>query len=401
MTPRMIGFAALGLALAGGLAWVAFRDDPVPVDLHTVASGPLAVTVTADGRTRIREVWDVSAPITGTARRAPVAVGDRVVEGETVVAVVEPVAPTLLDARSRIQAEAALREAEAGLQVAAATVRQAEEDEAYARSQYERTRTLVERGVVSTTQLETMSQLVAVKTAALDAARSNLAMVTGARDRTAAMLIEPGLQEAGSESCCIQIRAPATGTVLSVAEISERPVLAGAPLLSIGDPTDLEIVADLLSSDAVRLPTDARAMVERWGGPDSLEARLIRIDPTARTKVSALGIEEQRVDAVFELVSPAGSRAGLGGGFAVFLRIVEWEAGDVLQVPLSALFRSDGGWAVYVARNGTAHLVHVETGRRSATAAEVRSGLSEGDQVVTHPSDALANGMEIAERSTL
>lgn len=401
MTPRMISLGALGLALMGGLAWVAFRADPVPVDLYTVARGPLAVTVTADGRTRIREVWDVAAPIAGTARRSPVAVGDAVIEGETVVAVVEPIAPALLDARSRIQAEAALREAEAGLQVAEATVRQAEEDESYTRSQYERTRTLVERGVVSTTQLEAVSQLLAVKSAALDAARSNLAMVTGARDRAAAMLMEPGSPEAGSESCCVQIRAPASGTVLSVAEISERPVLAGAPLLSIGDPTDLEIVADLLSSDAVRLPPVARALVERWGGPVALEARLIRIDPTARTKVSALGIEEQRVDAVFELVSAPEARPGLGGGFAVFLRIVEWEADDVLQVPLSALFRSDGGWAVYVEREGTARLARIETGRRSATAAEVRSGLTEGDRVVTHPSDALADGVEIMERSTL
>ena len=400
MTPRTLGLAVLGVALAGGLAVVAFRDDPVPVDLHTVARASLAVTVTADGRTRIREIWDVAAPITGTARRSPVAVGDRVVEGETLVAVVEPVAPPLLDARARIQAEAALREAEAGLQVAQATVRQAEEDESYTRSQYERTRTLVERGVVSTTQLENMSQLLAVKAAALDAARSNLAMVAGARDRAAAMLIEPGPAEA-TASCCIEIRAPATGTVLAVAEISERPVLAGAPLLSIGDPSDLEIVADLLSSDAVRLPRGARALVDRWGGPEALEARLIRIDPTARTKVSALGIEEQRVDAVFELVSSPEARPGLGGGFAVFLRIVEWEADGVLQVPLSALFRSDGGWAVYVVRDGIAHLTRVETGRRSATAAEVVSGLSEGDRVVTHPSDALGDGTAVAERSAL
>ncbi len=172
--------------------------------------------------------------------------------------------------------------------------------------------------------------------------------------------------------------APTDGVVLELDVISERPVAAGTPLLSIGDPTDLQIVADLLSNDAVRIAPGARAIVERWGGPQPLEARLVRIDPAARTKVSALGIEEQRVDAIFDLVSPPEDRPGLGHGFSVFLRIVEWEADDVLQVPLSAVFRQDGDWAVFAVEDGVARLRTVEIGRRNGRFAEIRGGLEPG-----------------------
>ena len=174
---------------------------------------------------------------------------------------------------------------------------------------------------------------------------------------------------------------------------------AGTRLLSIGDPTQLEIVADLLSSDAVRLPKDARASVERWGGPP-LEARLSRIEPSARTKVSALGIEEQRVNAIFQLVSPYEDRPGLGHGFAVFLRIVEYEEPDALLVPLSAVFRTDEGWSVFRASGDRAERVPVEIGRRNARHAVLLSGLEAGDQVIEHPSETLEDGSPIVRRTT-
>ncbi len=402
MTPRTIGLIALGLALAGGLGYMAFRTDPVPVDLHTVERGPMQVTVVADGKTRIREIYQVASPIAGTLRRAPVHVGDLVVEGETVVAMVEPVAPSLLDARSRIQAEAAQREAEAALAVADSGLRQAEEDFAYAQSQYDRTQALVERGVASVTRLEDAAQLLALKQAAREAASSNRDMAQGAVDRAAAALIEPSADPGTRDgACCVEIRAPATGTVLAISEESERPIAAGAPILSIGDPGDLEIVADLLSSDAVRLTIGSRAIVERWGGPNPLEARLASTEPIARTKVSALGIEEQRVDAVFDLLSPPEARAGLGQGYAVFLRIVEWEADDVLRVPLSTLFRSGDGWAVFAVADGIARKVPVEVGRRSDTDAEILSGLETGQRLVTHPSEAVTDGVEVTERTEI
>jgi HlyD family secretion protein len=401
MTRRTILLSVAGLALIAVLAFVSFRTDPVPVDLHEVARGPMQITVNADGRTRIREIYEVSAPVAGIARRSPVEVGEAVTEGETVVAVVEPVAPALLDARSRLEAEAALREAEAAVDVAQGRLRQADEDLSFARSHYDRARTLVERGVASVTRLEDAAQALAISEAARGTAQSQLQAASSARDRVAAVLVEPADVGRPADQCCIPLRAPISGVVLGVDQISERSVAMGARLVALGDPTDLEIVADLLSADAVRLRPGARAVVERWGGPEPLEARLRSIDPVAVTKVSALGIEEQRVDAVFDLLTPPERRPNLGGGFAVFLRVVEWETDDALQVPLSALFRHGTGWAVYAVEDGSARRVPVEIGRRGATHAEVNEGLSEGMRIVTHPSEALSDGAAVAERTAM
>jgi HlyD family secretion protein len=189
--------------------------------------------------------------------------------------------------------------------------------------------------------------------------------------------------------------------VLSIDTISEHPVQAGAPLVAVGDPSDLEIVADLLSSDAVRIGPGTRAIVERWGGPDPLEAVLTRIEPAAETRVSALGIEEQRVDAIFEIVTPPEGRTGLGHGFSVFLRIVEWEAASALQVPLGALFRRGEGWAVFVVEDGTARERPVTLGQRGARMAEVLDGLAEGETIITHPGDAVSDGVAVVDRRSL
>lgn len=398
LQPRHYIIGLIGAGVAGGLAWLAFRTEPVPVDLATIERGPMVVTVNAEGKTRVRDVFEVAAPISGTARRAPVEVGDPVVAGETVVAVVEPAAPALLDARSREQAEAAVREARAALTLAEAQFRQAEEELHYARSQHDRARTLADRGVTSQTALEDASQLLAIRLAAREAARSNVEMATSALARAEAALIPPTAGGSARDSCCVTLRAPITGTVLSVDIVSETPVAAGTRLLSLGRTDDLEIVADLLSADAVGLAPGTRAIVDRWGGPAPLEARLRSLDPSAHTKVSALGIEEQRVDAVFDITSPPGARAGLGDGYAVYLRVVTWEGAEVIQVPLPALFRHGDGWAVFRAADGRARATPVEIGHRNGTAAEVTRGLSPGDRVILHPSDAVADGTPVEER---
>jgi HlyD family secretion protein len=303
--------------------------------------------------------------------------------------------PALLDARSRAEAEAALRQAEAALAVADAQLAEAEEERDYAQSQRDRAQALVERGVASMTRLEDAEQALRAAEAARDAAMSSRAMQAGARDRTAAALIE---EDAPATRRAVDIRAPASGVVLAVGVESARPVLPGAPLVSIGDPADLEIVADLLSSDAVRLPPGATASAERWGGPP-LVVRLKSVEPVARTEVSALGIEEQRVDAVFEIMTPWEERTALGHNFAVFLRITVWQADDVLQVPVSAVFREGQGWAVYqVAEDGIAERAAVTLGQRGEAAVEVLDGLAEGDRVVTHPPEALEPGGKVAER---
>lgn len=398
---RTLILLALGAGTLIALAVISLRNDPVPVDLAQVTRGRLEVTVNADGTARVRDLYEVAAPIAGTALRSPVEVGDPVTKGETIVAIVQPASVGLLDARARLQAEAALQEAQAARHVAQADLVQARETQAFAQAQFDRTQALVTRGVASVTRLEVDAQQLAVARAGTEAAQARVDMADGAVDRARATLLDPAQSTPVEGSCCVELRAPADGVVLSVAAMSRRPVTIGAPLVSIGNPDDLELVADILSHDAVRLPPGARAYVERWGGPQVLQAQLDRIDPSARTKVSALGIEEQRVDAYFTLTSPHAARPGLGDGFSVFLRIVVWEADDVVQIPLSAAFRSGEDWAVFVANGDVAEKRLVKLGRRNARQAEVQAGLVPGERVVTHPSDAITDGARLVERTQL
>lgn len=398
---RTLVLIGVGTALVAGLSYVSFRTDPVAVDLATVSRGLLEVTINADGQSQVRDLFEVASPISGTAMRSPVSEGDAVRAGETVVAIVQPASSGLLDARSQLQAEAALQEALAARHVAQADLKHAEETARFAKSQFDRTQALVTRGVASITRMEDDTQRLAVANATIEAAQARIEMADGAIERARATLLLPQTSEMSADGCCVQVKAPSDGVVLSVAAISERPVTIGTPLVSIGDPAQLELVADILSNDALRLSPGSLAYVERWGGPDVLEAKLDRIDPKARTKVSALGIEEQRVDAYFLLTTPAEERPNLGDGFSVFLRIVEWRAEDVLQIPLSAVFRQDNGWAVFVAVEGLAEMRDVTLGRRNDRTVEVLSGLEAGEQVVTHPSDDIADGVSLVERSQL
>lgn len=400
-SPRTLILIGLGGAIVAGLAYVSFREEPVAVDLHTAQRGTLEVTINADGETKVRNLYEIASPITGMALRSPVEAGDPVVAGKTVVAIVEPVAPSLLDRRTRMQAEGTLQEAQAALSVAQADLTKALEDRVFAQTQFNRVEALVNRDVASLTQLEDATQRLAIAKATVEAAEARIDMALGTIDRAEASLMTPSQPEESPTGCCVEITAPADGVVLSVETISQRPVISGAPLLSVGDPSDLELVADLLSSDGVRLAPGALAYVDRWGGDGMLEARLDRIDPTARTKVSALGIEEQRVDAYFTLTTPVAERPGLGDGFAVFLRIVEWRAEDVLQVPVSALFRQGADWAVFVEQDGVAQLRPITIGRRSTQMAVVLDGLEVGERVIIHPSDSVLPGVAVVDRSAL
>ncbi|MFC3614454.1 efflux RND transporter periplasmic adaptor subunit [Lutimaribacter marinistellae] len=399
MKTRTLILTSLGLLTAGMLGVVAFRSEPVAVDMTTASIGPMRVTVDVEGKTRIAEIYEVSAPIRGTARRAPVRVGDAVTGGETIVAIVEPAASDPLDPRSRVQAEAAVREAEAGLHMAESHLRQTGEELELAQSEYKRANELVARGVASLTRLESAEQMLGVREAAQAAANSALDMARGALDRARAALDPPAPLGQAGESCCVRILAPVDGRVLEIPTISARPVIAGTRLLSIGQPEDLEIVAEILSADAVRLDPGDRAIVERWGGPHPLEARIARIEPRAYTKVSALGIEEQRVDVIFDLLSPVEDRPGLGHGFSVYLRVVEWESDATMQVPLSALFRRGSDWAVFVNDGGNARLRKVEIGRANGRTVEVVNGLADGEEVLLHPGERIEDGTPIRRRA--
>jgi len=398
MKPGTIFVLAVGALAAGLLGIVAFRTEPVPVDLAEVTRGPMRVTVDVDGMTRITEIYEVAAPIQGTARRAPVREGDAVRAGKTVVAIIEPAASDPLDPRRRIQAEAEVREAEAALRLARSELRLADEELQLAQSEYDRVRELVERGVASLTRLENAERQFAVRKAARKAAASRVEMAEAGLDRARAALLDPVAGTDSPDSCCLRMTAPVDGRVLEMDVISERPVAPGTRLLSIGAPGELEIVADVLSVDAVRLEPGAPAIVERWGGPAPLKARVRSIEPSAHTKVSALGIEEQHVEVILDLVTPVERRPSLGHGFSVFLRIVKWQARDVLQAPLGAMFRHGEEWAVYVAEDGTARRRVVRIGRRNADTAEIVSGLAAGETVIAHPGERIADGTPIAER---
>ena len=396
--PRLI-FGLIGAsALMGGLVW-AFWPEPVPVDMAEARLAPMQVTVAAEGVSRVREPYLVTAPITGTAARSPVGVGDAVTRGQTVLAVITPAAPALLDARSRAEAEAVLREARAALELTRVNLARAETDLAHAEANLARNRELAGRGVIPQRMLEDSLQMVETHRAAVEAGLSEIAMREATLARAQAVLMGPEARpnDLPAEEA-VQIRAPQSGTVLWLEDESARLVQAGASLMAIGDLADLEIEVDLLSADAVRLVPGAAATVERWGGEADLEARVRRIDPRGFTRVSALGIEEQRVRVFLDLVSPPEARPGLGDAFRVFVRIVVWETDAALQVPISALFRSDGGWAVFRVEEGRARLTPVEIGRRTQTTAQVLSGLGEGDPVVAFPGDRVTDGGRVVPR---
>jgi len=398
--PRTYGIIAIGAVIVLGLSYVTFRPEPVLVDMHRVDSGPMTVTINADAVTRITDIYEVASPINGTALRAPVHVGDAVEGGQTVVAVVEPLAAALLDSRSMAQAQASVQEAEAAQRLAQAELTRALTEKAVAQAQYTRKETLVERDVASATELEDAGQRLALAKAGVETAAARMEMASGTLLRAQAALRPTDELAAENETCCVELRAPTDGTVLEVVHESEHPVTIGAPLVSIGDPTRLELVADLLSSDAVRLSPGAQATLDRWGGDALLTAQLDRIAPSARTKVSALGIEEQRVDAVFQITSPLSDRPTLGDGFSVFVRITEWQTDDTLMVPLSALFKRGDSWRVFVVEGDTALERQIEIGQRNAQVAQILSGLETGEQVILHPNDAITDGTFIALRPT-
>ncbi|MCP5037404.1 MAG: RND transporter [Rhodobacteraceae bacterium] len=402
-TWRKLLIGAVVIFVIGGLAWMATRPEIIPVDLAVIERGSLEVTINADGETRVREIFEVSAPVSGRLLRSPVKIGERVVAQETIVARIEPGSPAFLDTRSRSQAEATVAQAEAALSVASAQVTMAELDLGHAQLQLNRLHDLHERGTIPQAQLEDAELALDIAAAMLDSAHAAYDMRVSELAVQEALLIGP--EGEGSEhetsACCIELKAPVSGQILGVVNESTRIIASGTPILTIGQMQDLEIAVELLSSDAVGLTPGAQAYVERWGGGEVLMAQLREIEPAAFTKVSALGIEEQRVRALLDFSLPAGERPALGHGFRVFLRIVEWRGEDVARLPISALFRQNGDWAVFVVDNGTALLRTVEIGQRNTEFAEILGGLELGEHVITHPSDRISNQVLVMDRETL
>lgn len=384
-----LGLAALGL-------W-AFWPETLRVDLATASIGPMRITVEAEGVTRVRDPYLVTAPIAGTLARVSVEVGDAATRGASVLAEIRPAEPALLDARSRAQAEAAVTEAKAAVQAASANLARAEAGLAFARSDHARNTELAARGTVSSRTLEASAQTLDTAGASRDAARADLDLARATLARAEALLLAPDPTGSAAGDCCLRLTAPVSGTVLTIADKSARLVAAGEELMRLGDLGDLEIEVDLLSADAVKLAVGAPATIERWGGA-ALAATLRRIEPAAFTRISALGIEEQRVRLKLDLDAPDGAAAGLGDQFRVYAKITVWEGAEVLQIPQSALFRAGTDWAVFRVSAGRAQQVRVSPGQRNAETVQILSGLAPGDQVVTYPGNRIETGSRVAPR---
>ncbi len=403
MSIRTLIGGAIGVILLVALV-LAFMPQPVPADMVEIRRGPLAVTVNEEGQTRVRDIYTVSAPIGGRVLRIRAEAGDPVTERETVVATIQPTDPSFLDARSLGQAEAQEKTAQAARTLAAADVERAQAELDFAQSEYRRAQRLAARGTVSQSTLDRARLDMRTRAAAVDEANAALRMRDFELENARALLIQPGepdsdnVSGAGTLGCCVPVRSPVTGRVLRIIQESESIVQPGAPLIEVGNDNDLEIVVDLLSEDAVRVTEGDRVVIEDWGGPDKLNGRVRRVEPFGFTKVSALGIEEQRVNVIIDFEGSPEAWADLGHGFRLDTRIFVWEAEDVLKVPVSALFRADGDWAVFVARDGTARVARVTLGRRNALEAEVTDGLEVGDLVITHPSDRVVDGVGVSQR---
>ncbi|MFN7916153.1 MAG: HlyD family efflux transporter periplasmic adaptor subunit [Vicinamibacterales bacterium] len=382
------------LVVVAGLLAVALWPKTFPVDVAVLGRGPLMVTVDEEGRTRVRDRFVVGAPVAGRVLRIELEPGDVVHAGD-VVARLQPETPALLDVRSRAEAEAALTSARAAAGRAAADEQRVRAALVQAERELARAKALVAESLGTTQQLEARDAEVRTLqeqvNAAVFAARAAAADVDRAQARLAPARVERG-------GGVVPVTAPVDGVVLKRVRESETVVPAGDPLLEIGDPAQLEIVVDLLSLDAVRVKPGARVLVEQWGGDRALDATVTRIEPSGFTKISALGVEEQRVNVVLAFTDASGAWKALGDGYRVQARIVTWEAADVVKVPTGALVRVGSEWAVYRVQDGRAVRATVTLGHQNGQEAEVTGGLEPGAVVILHPGDAIVDGVKVVRR---
>jgi len=397
-TRRLCFWGSLAAVLALGLMF-SFRPQPVVVEIVEVKRDQLVVTVDDEGETRVHDIYVLSAPVTGHMRRVDLHAGDPVIAFETVVAEIEPIDPAFLDPRSEAQARADIRAAESAKTLARAEVDQAQAELEFASKEHERAAELVIDGTIAQRDLDAAERNFQTARAALATALAALDVRNFELERARATLVSPTQTNAGRGDCaCVSIRAPVNGRVLRIVQQSEAVVAAGTPLVEIGDPRELEIVADLLSSDAVKVETGQRVIIEHWGGDSVLEGRVRLVEPFGFTKISALGIEEQRVNVVIDLTSKEEQWRKLAHGYQVDVRIVLWEETDILTLPLLSLFRDGEQWAVFADVDARAELRHVTIGHRNTLNAELLSGLEEGERVILHPSDRVSAGVRIEPR---
>jgi HlyD family secretion protein len=383
---------AIGLLLFVG--WLAMRSPAQLASTAIVTRGPLEVVFQEEGKTRVKERYVVATPVAGTVRRIMLQPGDAVRAGQT-LAEVEAGSSSLLDPRARSQAQADVRAAEAGLAAARQRIHAAMASERLAQADARRAQALQPSGAMAKQELDQALAHSNTVQAELAVARADEQAAAARLAAARALLVQEGHAATNAAGKVLAITAPVAGRVLKRPIESQTPVPMGKTLMEIGNPAQLDIEAEVLSTDAVRLSVGMAARILRWGGEGALEARITRIEPGGFTKVSALGVEEQRTRVILGLDTPHDRWAALGDAYRVEVEFILQRAPDVLQVPASALFRSGDGWAVYRLENGRVRRTPVQLGLRSALAAEITGGLQQGQRVVVQPDDRIVDGTRI------
>lgn len=390
---RAVAIGVVGIALIGLLVWV-FTPSPVDVDTARVARGTFMRTIDEDGKTRVRNRFVVSSPLAGTLQRLGLKEGDRVESG-TVVANIVPAIPALLDVRSERELTARLEATEAGVMEANANIDRAEAALDFARAEATRIGNLATKGFVSMTERDAAALALNAREKELEAARQQRHAATHSLDAARAALSQALANAKDSTGKPWPVRAPVSGVVLRVLQESERGVLTGAPLLEIGNPADIELVVDVLSSDAVSIRPGDRVLFEHWGSDHPMEGRVRRVEPSAFTKISALGVEEQRVNVLIDPISEDESWRSVGDGYRVDVRIVVDERKEALTIPTSALFREGTQWMTFVVSNGTANKRAVSIAARGSKDAVVEAGLAQNDIVIVFPGSNISDGTRV------
>lgn len=384
---------ALAVALAVILV-LALRPSPLPVSTAEVTRGAFVESVDEEGQTRLRDTFTVSAPIAGFLQRVRPEPGDTVELGETLFRM-EPLPAPALDARSLEQARENLSAARARRQTAEANLATVAADAEFAASEYARYRELHDRGLVSTTEMERARAARDRQAAARRAAEYAVEVAGFEVESARAVLDIASGQRPADDQPELEIRAPVAGVVLRRHRCCEGAIAAGEPVVDVGSLEDLEVQVDLLSMAAVRVRPGMRVRMTGWGGEGVIEGRVRRVEPAGFTRVSALGVEEQRVPVIVDFDDPDDAWRALGVGFRVEAEFILWEEDEVLQLPISALFRSDGNWTVFVVENGRAALRRVERGRSSGLTTQVLDGVAAGERVITHPGDQVREGRRV------
>ncbi len=367
-----------------------FMPSPVLVDIGTAIAGPMQVTISEEGRTRVRQRYLITAPAPGRLTRPEWKEGDRVRPGD----VMARITPLPLGSRESAEARARIETAEAFVREAEANAARARVEQEEAARGRERAEKLAASGSISRERLERAVHTATVSERSLESSLyRHKAAVSGLEVAQAALLALR--EERGDAKAILSVDSPVAGQVLRLFEESERVVAAGTPLLEVGDPGDMEVTIDVLSKDAVRVVGGQTVWIEEWGGEEPLKGTVRRVEPAAFTRVSALGVDEQRVNVIVDLDE---TPPELGDGYRVTGRIVVWDKQKALIVPSSALFRLDETWAVFVVEDGVARSREVSVGQRNGIEAEILGGLAEGDQVILHPGVRIKDGVGVESR---